>query len=235
MPNVSQVKRGAMAAVVGACLLLTGCGGNPQQLLQVVTGLLGGLTGIGNAGPLGGAIAGGLPQAPTGGFAGPVGGAAPAPAPQAPGSGLAPAGGTQTAAANDLGGKIKQAAYDLPDPFPYAPGTENGNLGCADVVSTALENAGAIDRSEHSLAVDGVASTLRGKGWQDINPPPYKDGDVIVWGPTSGGTHKHIGIIVIENGDVYAINNSSSQKRPIKILLSSYSRQVDTILRNPGA
>ena len=58
---------------------------------------------------------------------------------------------------------------------------------------------------------------------------------MIVWGPTSGGTHKHIGIIVIENGDVYAINNSSSQKRPIKILLSDYSRQVETILRNPGA
>src|SRR5258708_29137748 len=42
-----------------------------------------------------------------------------------------------------LGQRIKEAATNLPDPFPYKAGTENGNLGCADVVNTALENAGA--------------------------------------------------------------------------------------------
>ena len=67
-----------------------------------------------------------------------------------------------------------------------------------------------------------------------FDPPPYQDGDVIVWGPTSGGTHKHIGIIVIENGEVYAINNSSSQKRPIKTLMSTNSRAVEGVLRAPG-
>jgi len=238
MRTLSSVRRGALiGGFAVTTLLLAGCG--EQQLLQTVTGLLGALTSAQGAGPLQGPLIGALPQAPLGqgapagaqttGGAAPAGtGAAPA-APTTSGNGL---GTPQGGQANGLGDQIATAAYNLPDPFPYAPGTENGNLGCADVVSHALEDAGAIDKSEHNLSVDGLADTLRGKGWKDVGQP-YQNGDVIVWSPTASG-HKHIGIIVIENGDVYAINNSSSQKKPIKILLSSYNRGIDTVLRNPG-
>ena len=234
MQKLSAVRRGAMAAVLlGAPILISGCAMSPQtgQIIQAVVGLLGAAAGQGG-GPLAGPVTAALPQAP----GGTPGGAAPAPAPAT--GGVAPGGnpaGPTTGAANDVGERVKQAAYNLPDPFPYKPGTDNGNLGCADVVSTALEGAGVFSQGEHDLAVAGVQSKLKAKGWAAAPNNDYKDGDVIIWGPTSGGTHKHIGIIVIENGQTYAINNSSSQKKPVKTLLSSYNRGIDEVLRNPGS
>lgn len=194
-----------------------------QQIIQMVAGLLGAAAGMGG-GPLAGPITSGLPQAPGGS----VGGTGQAALPQ-PGGPSAPGG-----PASALGSRIKQAAYNLPDPYPYKSGTQGGVLGCADVVSHALIEAGAMNRSEHDLAVAGVNRKLRAKGWQEAGRP-YQGGDVIVWGPTSSGTHKHIGIIVVENGQVYAINNSSSQKRAVKVLLSSMSRRIEAVIRTPGS
>lgn len=222
MKNTSAMRKVAMVGLMmGVPFFGTGCAIDPQgqQIIQAVVGLLGAAVANG-AGPLQGPV---TSQLPVGAF-----GAAPA-----AGAPLAP--GTTAGAANDLGSRVKQAAYNLPDPFPYADGTEGGNLGCADVVSHALEEAGVFTRAEHDLAVVGVRDKLKAKGWTEAAQGDYRDGDVIIWGPTSGGSHKHIGIIVIENGQTYAINNSSSQKRPTKTLLSGYNRTIEGVLRNPGS
>ncbi|MFZ5952463.1 MAG: hypothetical protein ACOYXC_17310 [Candidatus Rifleibacteriota bacterium] len=88
---------------------------------------------------------------------------------------------------------------------------DGGNLACAKVVSTALKNAGALDRV--SLNCDQVVSDLRAKGWQRVNVPPYQEGDVVTW-TTSRGPGRHIGIIVKEGSSYVAISNSSSQRTP---------------------
>lgn len=210
MATTETSKKSALAGVVAAALFLSGCSFQ-----------LGG-PGLGQAGnqagsPLTGPLTGSLPLG---------GQAAPGPAgPAAP--------GTTTASGGTVGARIKEAAENLPDPFPYAPGTQNGNLGCADVVSTALENAGVMNRGEHQLAVRGVMGLLERKGWNAVNPPPFADGDVICWDPLPGGKHMHIGIIVIENGQPYAINNSSGQRRVVKVPLSSMNRGINKIYRNP--
>lgn len=225
MVKETLVRRVAMVGVlIGAPLFVSGCAMSPQtgQIIQAVVGLLGAAM-SGAQGPLTGPLSGALPQGPL--AAAPAGAA---PAPQAPGTTAAPGAGGPMAQA------IRQAAYNLPDPFPYKPGTQNGNLGCADVVSHALIEAGAMQQSEHDLAVAGVDRKLTAKGWREVPEGQYQDGDVIIWGKLPGGNHKHIGIIVIENGQTYAINNSSGQKRPIKSLLSSYNRSIEKVLRNPG-
>lgn len=88
---------------------------------------------------------------------------------------------------------------------------DGGNLACAKVVSTALKNAGALDRV--SLNCDAVVSDLRAKGWQRVSVPPYQEGDVVTW-TTSRGPGRHIGIIVKEGSSFKAISNSSSQRTP---------------------
>jgi len=130
--------------------------------------------------------------------------------------------------------RIKQACYNVLDevPFPYAPETENGNLGCAQVVTTALKQAGMVDSI--NLGVVPTMDMLKAKGWRLVNPPPWKDGDVITWN-TTGSPDSHIGIIIFENGQPYAMNNSSSAKRPEKYLLAAMSYPVSHVLRMPGA
>jgi hypothetical protein len=144
--------------------------------------------------------------------------------------------------AQTVGGqlKVKQEAYNLlrKEPFPYDPATNGGSLGCAQVVSTALEAAGVLDAT--SLAVLVVIDMLKAKGWQEVNPPPWADADVVCWSTydTSGDgvddPDTHIGIVVKENGVNYAINNSSSNKRPEKHNLATYGNPVTTVLRAPG-
>lgn len=90
---------------------------------------------------------------------------------------------------------------------------DGGNLACAQVVSTALKNAGVLDRV--SLNCDQVVADLRGKGWQRVSVPPYQDGDVVTW-TTSRGPGRHIGIIVKDGSSYAAISNSSSQRTPRK-------------------
>lgn len=90
---------------------------------------------------------------------------------------------------------------------------DGGNLACAQVVSTALVSAGALDRVQ--LNCDSVVSDLRAKGWQRVNVPPYQEGDVVTW-TTSRGPGRHIGIIIKDGSSYAAISNSSSQRTPRK-------------------
>lgn len=129
--------------------------------------------------------------------------------------------------------RIKQEAYNIVNVgnFPYASGTQGGVLGCAQVVSTILRNAGAIDAID--LAVDGVLAKLRQKRWRQVQPPPYRDGDVVTWN-TTGSPNSHIGVIVIEGGRPFAINNSSSRLRPVKVELRDYNYPISTVMRMEG-
>lgn len=88
---------------------------------------------------------------------------------------------------------------------------DGGNLACAQVVSTALKNAGVLNRV--SLNCDQVVADLKAQGWQKVNVPPYQDGDVVTW-TTSRGPGRHIGIIVKEGSSYQAISNSSSERKP---------------------
>lgn len=136
--------------------------------------------------------------------------------------------------------KVKQAAYNVMNkrPFPYDPATNGGVLGCAQVVSTALKAAGVM--SQVMLGVLGVIDDLKKKGWRLVQAPPWKDSDVVTWKTYdrdkdgSKDEDTHIGIVVKENGTNYAMNNSSSNRRPEKHLLSTYYAPVSHVLRMPG-
>lgn len=129
---------------------------------------------------------------------------------------------------------IRRAALALVGvPFPYAPGTEDGELGCADVVSTALINAGVLAGNELELAVTGLDERLRTKhGWTAVQAP-YRDGDVIIWGPRAGQTHGHVGILIVDGAKVTCVNNSSSKKAVIQMDLEGYDRPVVRVIRAP--
>lgn len=88
---------------------------------------------------------------------------------------------------------------------------DGGNLACAQVVSTALKNAGVLDKVV--LNCDQVVTDLKQKGWQKVSVPPYQDGDVVTW-TTSRGPGRHIGIIVKDGNSFKAMSNSSSQRTP---------------------
>ncbi len=102
--------------------------------------------------------------------------------------------------------------------FPYAPATNGGRLGCAQVVSTALQAAGVIPNV--SLGVLTVLSDLRARGWREVRVPPYQAGDVITWktydrnGDGANDADTHIGIIMQNGNSVQAMSNSSSQRMP---------------------
>lgn len=115
--------------------------------------------------------------------------------------------------------------YSTRGSFPYAAGTENGNLGCANVVSQALKDAGV---NVWSLGVDDCASQIRQQGFRSVNPPPYLPGDVIVWGPGPSG-HKHIGIAAQNGNSIMAMNNSSSSRHPV--FSNIEYRSVESVLR----
>lgn len=131
-----------------------------------------------------------------------------------------------------LGEKIVEAANNLPEPFPYAPETEGGVLGCANVVSYALRSAGVIP--DILLSVDSVTDALKRKGWLPVDPP-YRCGDVISWMPWEGSNgHKHIGIIEIEDPNVVMVWNNSSSKRAVDYEpLEGDPRPIEMVLRNP--
>lgn len=111
--------------------------------------------------------------------------------------------------------------------FPYAPGTENGNLGCANVVTKCLKDAGVINWI--NLGVYPTADRLKREGWKKVRPPPFQAGDVVIWGPPPGGRHGHIGIAMSNGNNVQVMNNSSSQRKPI--LSSAMNRAVDYVMR----
>ena len=88
---------------------------------------------------------------------------------------------------------------------------DGGNLACAQVVSTALKNAGVLSRV--SLNCDQVVADLRAVGWRAVQVPPYQDGDVVTW-TTKRGPGRHIGIIVKQGSTFQAISNNSDERMP---------------------
>lgn len=103
--------------------------------------------------------------------------------------------------------------YSKSGSFPYAAATNGGRLGCAQVATTVLKNAGALNTT--NLSCVGTMDLLQKAGWKKAKVPPYKAGDVIFWQGTqkkSGPTH--VGIIMENGKNVQAMSNSSSQKKP---------------------
>jgi uncharacterized protein YgiM (DUF1202 family) len=93
-----------------------------------------------------------------------------------------------------------------------------GRLACAKVATTALKNAGALDRVY--LNCRDSVKALKAKGWVEVTPPPYQEGDVITWktydytGDGIKDEDTHIGIILKEGNTYKAMNNSSSLRTP---------------------
>lgn len=141
--------------------------------------------------------------------------------------------GTISVSDSSLGARIVASMRSLPDPFPYEPETQGGQLGCANVVSKALVDAGVLDKLE--LSVDGLSGGLKAKGWTPIQKP-YRDGDVIVWSPNeSSNGHKHVGVLDADGSKVWALDNSSSKRKVICEDLAKNTRPVEQVLRAPGA
>jgi len=95
---------------------------------------------------------------------------------------------------------------------------DHGNLACAQVASTALKRAGAVDKVV--LNVRTLVSDLRAKGWKEVEVPPFKAGDVITWktydcdGDGQKDADTHVGVIVKEGNSYMAMNNSSRLRTP---------------------
>ena len=93
-----------------------------------------------------------------------------------------------------------------------------GSKACAKVATTALKNAGALDKVY--LNCRDSVKALKAKGWVEVTPPPYQEGDVVTWktydytGDGIKDDDTHIGIIVKEGNTYKAMNNSSSLKTP---------------------
>ncbi|NLM17096.1 MAG: C40 family peptidase [Candidatus Riflebacteria bacterium] len=117
--------------------------------------------------------------------------------------------------------------YARPHSFPYAPGTQNGVLGCANVVTACLKEAK--EMKDINLGCVPTSDILMQMGWKKFIPPPIKAGDVVLW-QTYQPRPSHIGIAV-ENGGVSAkvMNNSSSQKKPV--LSNANSMKLLYVLR----
>lgn len=98
------------------------------------------------------------------------------------------------------------AKYSRYKSFPYAPATQGGNLGCAQVVTHTLRQAGV--KIPIILGVNNTSTKLQQMGWKKAKVPPYRQADVIIWNPS------HIGIIAENGNNVQAFNNSSSRRAP---------------------
>lgn len=107
------------------------------------------------------------------------------------------------------------------------PEVDYGNLACAQVATTALKNAGALDKVY--LNCTGSVNALKAKGWVEVSEP-FREGDVITWTTYLPGD-SHIGIIVKEGNTFKAMNNSSSKRTPV--LSDPHSMKICRILRKP--
>lgn len=105
-----------------------------------------------------------------------------------------------------------------------------GNVACAQVVTTALKNAGAVNSVV--LGVLSAIDMLKDKGWKEVSAPPFKPGDVVTWktydrsGDGVKDADTHIGIV--ESGTT-CISNSSSQKMPRRH--DVYYQPISRVLR----
>lgn len=93
-----------------------------------------------------------------------------------------------------------------------------GNKACAKVATTALKNAGALDKVY--LNCRDAVKALKNNGWEEVSVPPFQEGDVITWktydytGDGIKDNDTHIGIIVKDGNSYKAMNNSSKLKTP---------------------
>ena len=142
-----------------------------------------------------------------------------------------------TAGSGTLQERIVRAARNLIGSTRFrGPEVDYGNKACAQVVSTALKNAGAMSRVV--LNVRTLVADLKAQGWRDVSAPPFKEGDVITWktydytGDGVKDPDTHVGIIVKEGNSYMAMNNSSRLRTPR--LSPPYSiGPVTRVLRKP--
>lgn len=125
----------------------------------------------------------------------------------------------QTIPAGSLQQRIVAAARNLIGSKNFRGAeVDYGNKACAQVVSTALKNAGAMDRVV--LNCRAIISDLRAKGWQEVSVPPFCEGDVITWktydytGDGVDDPDTHVGIIVKEGNSFMSMSNSSRLRTP---------------------
>jgi uncharacterized protein YgiM (DUF1202 family) len=115
--------------------------------------------------------------------------------------------------------KIGKAAHSLVGSTKFRSKiVDYGNKACAQVVSTALVNAGAM--GSVVLNVRSVVSELKKRGWKETSVPPFKEGDVITWktydytGDGVKDPDTHVGIMVQKDNKMMAMNNSSRLRTP---------------------
>jgi uncharacterized protein YgiM (DUF1202 family) len=132
---------------------------------------------------------------------------------------LAPPAATPDTTPGNLQQKVARSAKNLIGSHAFrGPEVDYGNLACAQVVTTALKNAGALTRTH--LNVRSTVADLKSKGWVDVSAPPYQEGDVITWktydytGDGIKDPDTHVGIIVKEGNSYMAMNNSSRLRMP---------------------
>ncbi|MEW6709346.1 MAG: SH3 domain-containing protein [Candidatus Riflebacteria bacterium] len=135
------------------------------------------------------------------------------------GGSSAPPATTTPSTPGNLQQRIAQEARKLVGSHSFrGREVDYGNLACAQVVTTALKNAGAL--SKVHLNVRSTVSDLKSKGWKEVSVPPYQEGDVITWktydytGDGVKDPDTHVGIIVKEGNSFMAMNNSSRLRMP---------------------
>ncbi len=133
--------------------------------------------------------------------------------------GTTTAGPVASAAGGSLQSNIVRSARALVGSTNFrGSDVAGGRLACAKVVTTALKNAGALDKVH--LNCRSTISDLRSHGWQEVNVPPFQEGDVITWktydytGDGVKDDDTHIGIICKEGNSFKAMNNSSRLRMP---------------------
>ena len=131
--------------------------------------------------------------------------------------------------------RIVQAANALVGSTRFRGAEVNyGRLACAQVVSTALKNAGVLSRVH--LGVLNTLTDLRSKGWREVSAPPYEEGDVITWQTydrNGNGRHDpdtHIGIIVKQGNSFRAMHNSSRLRTP-RLTAPNFGSPISRVLR----
>lgn len=130
-----------------------------------------------------------------------------------------PSAPTIASTPGNLQHSITRAAKNLIGSHSFrSAAVSGGRLACAQVVTTALKNAGAL--SKVHLNCRSTVADLKSKGWVEVSPPPYQEGDVITWktydytGDGVKDPDTHIGIIVKEGNSYKAMNNSSRLRMP---------------------
>ena len=116
-----------------------------------------------------------------------------------------------------------------------------GRLACAYAASTALRNAGLLDKKVASC--DALKQVLTNAGFSSSNlnsknfqPSIYMPGDVVFFAKNSSG-HGHVGIISrVDRSStgaisVYMVHNSTPDREVKEIKLNDYSRFPNSIYR----